>query len=253
MKRSTGPCVPRLARVSQAALIAVSLYAAFLSFSAPATLAGWLIADATKGTVLLERPEGSLWRGRASALAIVGGKEGLQRYANFSWNLGNDLLLRGKIAARVNIADPRLRGNGEVSLEKGRVRVHSASIEIPASELARHVPGLSRWKPVGVLTLRTQDFAYANGVAWGKATLLWSETVSKMGTARVLGEYGLQIGAARNGTEFRVSSDRAALKINGRGTWTSNQGFRFDGSATLDPQHRTGLSGLLGTADLGIR
>lgn len=81
--------------------------------------------------VRLEEPGGTIWHGRAGRVRV-----GAEDWGRLRWRVRPARLLRGEIAADVQLESPRHRFTGQVWRSFRRAGVRDASAELPAELLA---------------------------------------------------------------------------------------------------------------------
>jgi hypothetical protein len=227
------------------AALALVAYAVFLVATAPASVLAWVLATATKGTVVLERPYGGLWRGDAAALVIVDRSGSAHRYEQLRWDWLGARLLAGEIALRLQLEDPKLHGSGSVALRADGVRVSDADFRLRASSLAAYRPLLSPAGLSGEFSLQTEGFTRTKDRLAGTALIAWRNAGTTGSGVNPLGDYRALVTGAGERAEFRVETVSGALRVDGHGVWTNQEGLSFQGTARSEPINQADLTDLL--------
>ena len=227
--------------------LALSLYAAFLSAAAPASLLAWVLPIASNEAATLEHARGSLWAGEAAALVLTDPSGIRHRFEHARWNWMAGRLMSGEIAVRLRIDDPTLRGGTDIVPTLSALYLRRTNFELPASSLASYRPELSPAGLLGSLTIESPEFAFAwNGGLQGAATVLWRDAATWHSSVRPLGQFRIRIAGVEAGALLRVDTVGGALYVEGEGAWSQARGLSFRGIARAAPQESLRLAGLLG-------
>jgi general secretion pathway protein N len=200
-----------------AAVAILALIAAAVAF-APAALVDARVHAASDGQVRLAGSEGTLWRGRSTA--VVG--DGVARIP-VAWQLDPGSLATGEVRITLEPpADSAGAPRGHIVVAADRLRVEQLALRLPAAAIAARIP-LPGLRAGGELELRTEDLAIAGTVERGTLRVDW-----RGARLAVPGQPALDLG-----TLTAVLSTREGALV---GPLTARGGtLRIDGETTLGP------------------
>jgi len=201
---------------------------------APASLAAWLVAHSTNGSVTIDQPSGTVWSGSGDLLIRIG--RGTLQVPNLSWSVRPASLLIGDLAASVRADGPEVTGTADVDVTPSTIAVHSARIGAPLSAAAAGLPVVQSLGASGQLTLRTDGLSIKGPAVEGAAEVL----VEKAQSARYgsLGDYRIALGGAASGATVQVTTLRGPLHISGSGDVSPAGELRFNGEMSADADAR---------------
>ena len=222
----------------------LTFYAACLLITAPASMTAWIIARASDGMVLLERPEGSMWRGRASRLLVSIPGGGAMSIGNSTWDVALLRLFRGELAIDLAL-DGVVNGSGTLILQPGKVRVTGSRITLPASVFVSFFPVLQFIRPGGQLAIDIADVVFSANRITGAGEALWMDATSALSPLAPLGSYRARVESDQQHARLEITTMRGALQVEGRGAWSSAAGVSFEGLARAAPGEAPRLRDLL--------
>jgi hypothetical protein len=224
-------------------LLAALVYFALLLAWTPASLLAWALPRFTQQAVWLERPEGSVWNGRASGLRVqlVGNT---QQLGSLIWQLRPLDLFAGRLGYRLQLAGAGIDAAATLRAGVRGAELREVRAELPAGMLGRFSPDLDLWQPGGRLILEAGSLAFVQGGVDGKATLRWRDAVSGR-VRQPLGSYRADLEGTDQGLAIKLSTEGGALVLQGAGLWRSQGGLNFSGLARPTPASRGELDGLL--------
>jgi len=225
-------------------VVGIALYAGCLAITAPASLMAWAIAYSSDHTVVLEAPEGGFWRGRAANIVVGPRVGGAQKFGRVSWAVSPLRLARGELRVDVR-AEGIAHGTGTVALGPHSIRLLQARFVLPALSLASFFPALQFAQPGGEVTFQTEDLVFAGNTIAGKAEALWSDASTPFAAVKPLGTYRARAESTQGPAQVEIVTVAGALQINGRGTWSPETGFEFNGVARAVPSEAPRLRELL--------
>ena len=225
---------------------AIALYFLFLIVTAPAWLIVWALPKFAPFPITVQESYGSLWRGEFNGVnASLPTGQNL-RFDTIKWQKKPWHLLRGELAASVDLAGPQLQGKGTVAKGLfGGIKLLDVTASAPASLLPIAVPALAIWSPAGTLDLSTAKFSYAGTASDGKANVTWRQAALALSPVKPLGEYGLAIDAKDGALNYQLTTVSGALQLEGKGRWAANGAPTFLGSARAQPNFAAQLADLL--------
>lgn len=249
------PQPPKLDGLARKAAWAGALAGALLAllFLLPAAWLAQVVADASRGQVLLAEPRGTLWRGSAELLLSggSGSRDRMRLPGRLHWTLspqwrspGLDLSLRADCctADTAQLMLRRVAGSWQLQV------ADSASPSVwPTALLAGLGTPWNTLQPSGTLQLMSRGLQarWVDG-RWhisGQAELELRDFASGLSTLRPLGSYRLRI----NGGEpvrFSLETIQGGLRLAGSGRWSGTR-LSFAGQASAEPGLETVLDNFL--------
>lgn len=226
----TPPSVrPRAIRL---ALAGVLLYGLFLLAQAPAGLLAWGLQRVSGGTVLLERPKGTVWYGGAARLVWMDAGQPLELgRVNWSWRPLE--LARARLGHHIDVDDAALRLRGSVAVGHADVELERLDAGLAAEVAGRLWPTLGLLHPRGEFELQARALRLGRHGQTGEASLLWRDARSGL-IDEPLGDYRLLLSPAPGGASaLRLETLRGPLRALGEGSWQVPDRLQF--RATLQP------------------
>lgn len=224
-------------------LLAVLVYLVLLLAWAPASLLAWALPRFTQQAAWLEHPQGSVWHGSAAGLRLeVDGRS--RQLGRIDWRWRPLDLFAGRLGYRLQLGGAGVDGVATLraGMQGGEVRELRA--ELPAKLLGEFSPDLALWQPGGRLVLESEQLAFGQRGAEGKATLRWRDAVSGR-VRQPLGSYRADLEGKDQGVAITLSTEAGALVLQGSGRWHRKGGLSFNGTARPTPASRGALDGLL--------
>jgi general secretion pathway protein N len=145
----------------------------------------------------------------------------------------------------LRLAHPWLAAPLSLSLGAGAAALAAGSAELPAAALAALGAPFNTVRPGGVLELRWSDFDLRGGALAGELQIDWRAAQSALSTVAPLGDYRLSVSGAGDGARLRLDTLSGPLRLEGSGSLRDGR-VRFNGIASVQPEMRAALNGLLG-------
>jgi hypothetical protein len=122
-------------------LLAALVYFALLLAWAPASLLAWALPRFTQQAVWLERPEGSVWNGRAAGLRVqLAGNT--QQLGSLNWQLRPLDLFAGRLGYRLQLAGAGIDAAATLRAGVQGGELREVRAELPAGMRGRLSPAL---------------------------------------------------------------------------------------------------------------
>lgn len=224
-------------------LLAALVYLALLLAWTPASILAWALPRFTQQAVWLERPEGSVWYGRAAGLWVRAAANA-QPLGSLNWQLRPLDVFTGRLGYRLRLAGAGIDAAATLRAGVQERELREVRAELPAGLLGRFSPDLDLWQPGGRLFLEAERLAFGRGSIDGKATLRWRDAMSGR-LNRPLGSYRADLEGTDRGVAIELSTEGGALELQGSGLWRTQDGLNFSGLARPTPAGRAELEGLL--------
>lgn len=215
-----------------------------LLVTAPATLLARVVESASKGQLVLANAAGTVWQGSATP-AIR------QRSGNFlaleklHWDIALPPLFAGKLSSQFrwdNVAQdtPML-----VTVSFGQVEVRNLTLPLYAGILGEFVPLLQPVQLSGQMLIRSDQFVFAKQGMQGNAAAEWSNAGSVLSSVKPLGNYRIDLAGAGGQLDIALATTSGVLQLEGKGSFSINQGMRFQGTARAAADSKGSIDELL--------
>lgn len=212
-------------------LIAAAAVLAFLAILLVRLPASWALR-AARGALTCAVTEGTLWEGSCSGLGLPGQPAPL---GDLSWRLHPRNLLRGELAARVDLAHGPIDLHGELAVNPaGRVRVTGLQLALPLDPAyVPHLPpGLRGRAQARIASARIEQHVLAALVGHIEA----HDLIERTGTPTALGSYTLDFpGGSGEPTGSLKDLGDGPLAVSGTLRLTHEPGFALDGLVAARP------------------
>lgn len=217
----------------------------FLLLTAPAEMAGWIMQKALGPAATLDRPEGSLWNGRAKGLILAGQGTPII-LPDFSWRVQWPALMDGEVALELGYQGDGNRSVGTVARGRHGFRLKNVDAVLPGSLLPSLVPALQNILGGGEIRIHSRNFRIsADEPGSGESELVWSNVSSPFSEVNPLGDFRARLAPSGQAVSFRLDTLEGPLRLDGSGTWSLDGGLVFDGTARSDPGRRAELEPVL--------
>ncbi len=225
-------------------LIALGLgaYALGLIATAPASLIGAALQQATEGRLHLTDTRGKLWSGTGQ----IEMRDRMQKTAvvkNVAWRVLPLYFLRGQM--RVEFTLDQMVKPFPLTLSVSQIEISDADINLPAAALGLVEPKLAPLGLTGDLLLHVTSLAVSRNAMQGKAVLQWRGAGSAYTRISPLGDYELRLDGEASAVRAALRTLQGPLQLDGQGAWTSGTRPTFLGSARIAPDERQQLAPLM--------
>lgn len=224
----------RLWRGVAIALAGSLLYAVFLLATLPAAWLGDWLARQSRGQLVLQAAQGSVWDG-AGQLRIAGaGGEPL--VVRLRWRVQPLWLVTGRLRAQLQAEDGL---NLRTGLDLGwrRLQLGNLEAELPAAAIPALFAPAALLAPSGRLRLTSDEFEWQAGSLHGELRIAWTGAGTSLGGAGELGDYLLVINGQGSTAALRLDTLRGEVRLAGQGSWQPGDG-RLQLDASLRPGTR---------------
>ncbi len=225
-------------------LIAVGLgaYALGLAATAPASLLGASLQQATEGRLHLNDSRGKLWSGTGQLEM----RDRMQKPAivrNIAWRVRPLYLLRGQL--RIEFTLDQAAKPFPLTLSLSQAEVAEADISLPAAALGLVESKLAPLGLTGDVLLHVNRLVVKRAAMEGSALLQWRGAGSAYTRISPLGDYELRLEGEGSSVRATLRTLQGPLQLDGKGAWTSGARPTFLGNARIAPQERPQLAPLM--------
>jgi general secretion pathway protein N len=209
------------------ALAFVSVFIIGLIAFAPASLMGYTLERVSGGTLSLVQTRGSLWHG--SGVGLLRQNSGYQSLGSYRWQLQ---VFSASLQVQAGEAAPMTVRYVPFA---GRVDVDNLHISLPASIIGSIAPPLGPYQLQGSLETSSDHLALDASGAHGQITVDWLDAASALSEIRPLGDYRILLQSNGRALDAQLSTVSGKLKLEGKGSFDSASGMRFNGTAQAAP------------------
>jgi general secretion pathway protein N len=203
------------------AVLGVGAYLVFLMANVPAAWLGFALERASRGTLVLGDPKGTVWKGSGLLALRSGG--GFRGVADLEWSCNPLSVLTGRLRVALSGVAPETRLRASMSLGPGSVRFQNVQADAPVALLEPAVPAAAFAKPDGRLRVLADSVEIGGAGVVGAATVEWVEAGLSGLQAQRLGDYRLQITASGERAAMKIATLRGDLRLSGEGEWRAAQ------------------------------
>lgn len=223
-------------------LAAAVFYAVLLIVTAPAALLDSQVLRLSHEQLSLANCQGTIWHGSATP-TLNTGKQSNMALQTLHWQIRPLALLRGTLNTEMVWDDTLTPMN--LAIDRKMVTMTHVQLSLPAEVIGELSPFLKPAQLSGNLHIESPQLTYADGHLLGNATTRWNQASSAMSTVHPLGDYLIDIKAAKDKLRATLSTQSGPLLLDGQGSWSPAQQFHFNGTARAAPESQAMLSELL--------
>jgi len=223
-------------------LAAAAFYGGLLIVTAPASLLNFPAHRLSQGQLSLANCQGTIWHGSATP-TLNTDKQSNMALQTLHWQIRPLALLLGTLKAELVWEDTVTPM--QLSINSKTVTMTHIQLSLPAEVIGELSPFLKPAQLSGNLHIESPQLSYADGHLQGNATTRWNQASSAMSPIHPLGDYLIDIKAAKDTLRATLSTQSGALLLDGQGSWSPTQKFHFIGSARAAPESQAALSALL--------
>lgn len=215
---------------------ALLLYLVFLLATLPAAWLADGLARASRKTVQLQDPDGSVWHGSGRLVMTKGARE----LGQMRWSVNPLWLFAGRLHLNVQLSGGQTQGKGTVRVGYRRLALTDFEAAFPAELAPVLYAPAALIDPKGQIRVRTASLEASDTGLRGSAELTWLGAGGRVGGASPLGDYRLDVNGQGENAQVTLATLNGRLQLNGQGQWQTTTGaLRFQGSAAAaqpDPQ-----------------
>lgn len=224
-------------------LLFAAAFFATLLVTAPATLLAKVVASASNGQLILANASGSVWHGSATP-ALRQRSGSFLALEKLHWDMELLPVLTGKLSSQFrwdNVqGKPML-----VTASFGQVEVRNLLLPLYAGILGELVPLLQPIQLSGQMQIRSEQFVFSKQGMQGNAVAEWSNAGSVLSTVKPLGNYRISLAGSGEKLDIVLATTSGVLQLEGQGSFTMNQGARFQGTARASADSKGSIDELL--------
>ena len=221
------------------------VYGCVLVATAPASLLGSILSQASNGHVEFANTSGTLWSG--SANPVIRQRSGsLITLPELHWNILPLALFTGKLSAQLQWNDDAQAIPMEVSATPGKLEASHVFIPLSAILLDDVSEFLKPAALRGQVILRSDSLLVSRQGMQGAATADWQNASSALSSIAPLGNYHFTFSSSPAGLDVTLNTSSGALLLAGQGRFSPATGLNFQGTAQAATGKEDALRELLG-------
>jgi general secretion pathway protein N len=225
------------------ALFALAFFATLI-VTAPASLLGKIVEGRSQGQFVLANAVGTVWQGSASpSMRQRSGK--LLVLEKLHWDVALLPLLTGEIIINFRWENVEHLQAMVAKISIGQIELNNAVMPLQASVFGELMPLLQPVQLSGNVLIKTDKFIFSRQGAKGNAAADWVGAGSVLSAVNPLGSYRINLEAAGERLDINLLTLSGALLLEGQGSFTVNQGLRFQISARAAADNKSKLDELL--------
>ncbi len=211
--------------------LGLAFYLAFLIATAPAVWVSWAMVRASRGIVSIDRPAGTIWRGRGElVIHIVSSPP--QRLGAARWVINPLWLIAGQLRTHAAVHGPGTEVRADLGLGYRRIILSDVAASFPAQLVGVLYSPAALAGPAGQVHVSAKRFTLGSRTVSGSAVVQWQQAASSLSSVRPLGDYRLYLDGHGSSAALRLQTIGGSLMVNGQGIWQLVSGqIRFSGMA----------------------
>ena len=215
-----------------------------LIVTAPAGLLGKVVESASKGQFVLANAAGTVWRG--SAIPAIKQRSGdLLAMEKLHWDIEFWPMFTGKLITRLRWDNVEQSQPMLVTASLKQVELRNAVLPLQAAVLGELTPMLKPVQLSGKMQLRSELLTLTAKGVNGNAVAEWLNAGSVLSAVNPLGNYRINLIGAGDKFDVTLITTSGALLLDGNGSFTLNQGLKFQVTARASADSKGRLSELL--------
>lgn len=211
---------------------------------APATLLAKIAEGSSNGQLVLANAAGTLWHGSATpAIRQRAGR--LLVTERLHWDIALLPLFSGKIVTRFQWDNVVQAQPMEATVSFGQIEFRNALIPMQAVIIGELMPMLQPAQLSGQLLIRSDQVTFSKSGINGNAVAEWVNAGSVLSAVNPLGSYSINLAGAGERVGLTLVTTSGALLLEGSGSFTRDQGLKFQATARAAADSKGRLDELL--------
>jgi len=211
--------------------LGLAFYLAFLIATAPAAWVSWAMVRASRGIVSIDRPAGTVWRGRGDLVIHVVSSPP-QSLGTARWVINPLWLIAGQLRAHAAVHGAGTEARADLGLGYRRIVLSDVAARFPAQLVGVFYSPAALAGPAGQVHVDAKRFTLGSRTVSGSAVVQWQQAASSLSSVRPLGDYRLYLDGHGRSAALRLQTLSGSLALNGSGSWDPASGrVQFSGMA----------------------
>jgi len=215
-----------------------------LIVTAPATLLGKIVESSSNGQFVLANAAGSVWQGTATP-AIRQRAGTLLVLEKLQWDIALLPLVTGKIVVQIQWDNVLQAQPMVATVSYGQIEFRNALIPMQAKIIGELMPMLQPVQLSGQIHIRSEQLMFSKLGINGNAIAEWVNAGSVLSSVNPLGSYNINLAGAGEKLDITLVTASGALLLEGNGSFTREQGLKFQTTARASADSKGSLDELL--------
>lgn len=215
-----------------------------LIVTAPATLLARTVEAGSNGKFALANASGTVWHGSATP-AIRQHTGNLVALEKLHWDVDWLPLFTGKIITRLRWENVEQALPMVATISFNQIELRNAILPLQAALLGELTPMLQPVQLSGKMQIKSDLFTFSKSGINGSAIADWTNAGSVLSTVNPLGSYRINLAGAGERLDVTLITTSGALLLEGKGSFTQNQGLKFQATARATAESKGSLDELL--------
>ena len=224
-------------------LFAIAFFVTLI-VTAPATLLASVVEGLSKGQFVMANATGTVWQGSAKP-AIRQRSGSLLAMEKLSWDIAILPMFTGKLVIQLRWDNVEQTQPMVATLSFSRIELHHALLPLNASFLGEVSPMLKPVQLSGQMQISSPEFTLTREGMTGNAVAEWTNAGSVLSAVKPLGHYRIDLVGAGTRLDLVLKTNSGVLLLEGNGSFTPEQGLKFQGTARAAAESKGGLDELL--------
>ena len=215
-----------------------------LIITAPATLLSSLVSNVSKGQFVLANANGTIWKGSATP-AIRQHSGSLAALEKLNWNIELLPIFSGKLVIQMRWNNVDQMKPTVATISYGLIELRDVLLPLQASLVGELAPLLKPLQLSGQVQINSPHFTISRQGVNGNAIAEWTNAGSVLSPIKPLGQYQINISGAGTRLDIKLITTSGILLLDGTGSFASDTGLRFQGTARAAAESKGVLDELL--------
>jgi general secretion pathway protein N len=222
----------------------IAVFLITLIITAPAGLLGKVVESASKGQFVLANTAGTVWQGSATP-AIRQRSGDLLAMEKLHWDIAFWPVFTGKLIVRLNWDNVEQSQPMLVTVSFKQIELRNAVLPLQAAVFGELTPVLQPVQLSGKMQIKSELLTLTKQGVNGNAVAEWLNAGSVLSAVNPLGNYRINLTGAGDKLDVTLVTISGALLLDGNGSFTLNQGLRFQVTARASADSKGRLDELL--------
>lgn len=215
-----------------------------LIVTAPATMLGRIVEVGSNGQFALANASGTLWQG--SATPVIRQRAGnLLALEKLHWDIAWLPLFTGKIITRLRWDNVEQALPMVATISLTQIELRNAILPLQAAILGELTPMLQPVQLSGKMQIKSDLITFSKTGINGNAIADWTNAGSVLSSVNPLGNYRINLAGAGERLDVTLITTSGVLLLEGKGSFTRNQGLKFQATARATAESKGSLDELL--------
>lgn len=215
-----------------------------LMVTAPATLLARVVEGSSKGHFLLANATGTVWKGSATP-AIRQRSGSMLALEKLHWDIALLPLFSGRIITQLRWDNVAQGLPMVATISFDQIEIRNAILPLQAGILGELTPLLQPVQLSGQMLIKSDQFMLSKTGIRGNAVADWTNAGSVLSAVNPLGSYRINLAGAGERLDVTLITTAGVLLLEGMGSFSLNQGLKFQATARAAAESKGSLDELL--------